>query len=188
MKNNAFLVEFTQGQWGTPIKWFTFNKKALLFHQNILKYSFMFCLNILFEQFVIFNDSVWNQFFKLLIKWHLGLVWEDPLEKGTATHSSILAWRIPWTEESLVGYSPWGHKELDTTERLPLIHSLLNDMKWNFPGGPTVKTVPPLQGAWVWPLVEELRSHMLHGWPKKKKKGDIWGKVLMEVGRSGICP
>ena len=27
------------------------------------------------------------------------LVWEDPLEEGTATHSSILAWRIPWTEE-----------------------------------------------------------------------------------------
>ena len=28
------------------------------------------------------------------------LAWEDPLEKGIATHSSILAWRIPWTEES----------------------------------------------------------------------------------------
>ena len=28
-----------------------------------------------------------------------GLYWEDPLEKGKATHSSILAWRIPWTEE-----------------------------------------------------------------------------------------
>ena len=27
------------------------------------------------------------------------LGWEDPLEKGTAAHSSILAWRIPWTEE-----------------------------------------------------------------------------------------
>ena len=27
------------------------------------------------------------------------LVWEDPLEKGTATHSSTLAWEIPWTEE-----------------------------------------------------------------------------------------
>ena len=27
------------------------------------------------------------------------LGWEDPLEKGTATHSSILAWQIPWTEE-----------------------------------------------------------------------------------------
>ena len=44
---------------------------------------------------------------------------EDPLEKGMATHSSILARRIPWTEEvSLAGYSPRGHKELDTTERL----------------------------------------------------------------------
>ena len=31
--------------------------------------------------------------------WVLSLVWEDQLEKGTATHSSILAWRIPWTEE-----------------------------------------------------------------------------------------
>ena len=40
---------------------------------------------------------------------------EDPLEEEMATHSSILAWRIPWTEE-LDGYSPWGHKELDTTE------------------------------------------------------------------------
>ena len=40
---------------------------------------------------------------------------EDPLEKGMATHPSILAWRIPWTEES-GGYSPWGRKELDMTE------------------------------------------------------------------------
>ena len=31
--------------------------------------------------------------------WVGSLVWEDPLEKGMATHSSILAWRIPWTEE-----------------------------------------------------------------------------------------
>ena len=47
------------------------------------------------------------------------LGWEEPLEKGMATHSSILAWRIPWTEE-LAGYSPWGYKELDTSERLTL--------------------------------------------------------------------
>ena len=32
--------------------------------------------------------------------WILSLCWEDPLEKEMATHSSILAWRIPWTEES----------------------------------------------------------------------------------------
>ena len=34
-----------------------------------------------------------------------------------ATHSSVLPWEIPWTE-SLVGFGPWGCKELDTTERL----------------------------------------------------------------------
>ena len=38
---------------------------------------------------------------------------EDPLEKGTATHSSVLAWRIPWTE---LGYNPQGRTESDTTE------------------------------------------------------------------------
>ena len=32
--------------------------------------------------------------------WIQSLSWEDPLEKGMATHASILAWRIPWTEES----------------------------------------------------------------------------------------
>ena len=31
--------------------------------------------------------------------WVLSLGWEDPLEKEMATHSSILAWRIPWSEE-----------------------------------------------------------------------------------------
>ena len=31
--------------------------------------------------------------------WVHSLGWEDPLEKGMATHSSILAWRIPWTDE-----------------------------------------------------------------------------------------
>ena len=42
------------------------------------------------------------------------LGWEDPVEKEMATHSSILASEIPWTE-NVVGYSPWGQKESDTT-------------------------------------------------------------------------
>ena len=37
--------------------------------------------------------------------------WEDPLEEGMATHSSILAWRILHGQGSLAGYSPRGHKE-----------------------------------------------------------------------------
>ena len=45
------------------------------------------------------------------------LGWEDPLEKEMATHSSILAWEIPWTEEP-GGLQSIGHKESDTTEQL----------------------------------------------------------------------
>ena len=53
--------------------------------------------------------------------------WEDPLEKEMATHSSILAWKIPWKEEP-GGYSLWGHKESDTTEQLH-IHLLQHSNK-----------------------------------------------------------
>ena len=42
---------------------------------------------------------------EILETWVQPLGLEDPLEEGMATHSSTLAWRIPWTE-SLVGYSP----------------------------------------------------------------------------------
>ena len=45
------------------------------------------------------------------------LCWEDALEKDMATHSSILAWRIPWTEES-GGLQPIGLQESDTTKQL----------------------------------------------------------------------
>ena len=45
----------------------------------------------------------------------LSLGQEDPLEKGVATHSSILAWRIPWTEE-LGGLPSMGSQSRDMTE------------------------------------------------------------------------
>ena len=47
--------------------------------------------------------------------WSLG--GNDPMEEEMGTHSSILAWRISWTEET-AGYSPWGYKEADKTEWL----------------------------------------------------------------------
>ena len=44
---------------------------------------------------------------------------EDLLEEEMTPHSSILAWKIPWTEGAWwAGYSPWGCKQLDTTEQL----------------------------------------------------------------------
>ena len=48
--------------------------------------------------------------------WVRSLGQEDPMEKGMTTHSSILAWRIPWTEE------PSGLKELEMTEQLTHAH------------------------------------------------------------------
>ena len=47
--------------------------------------------------------------------WVQSLALEDPLEVDMATHSSVLAWRIPWTEE-LGGLQSRGCKELDMTE------------------------------------------------------------------------
>ena len=58
--------------------------------------------------------------------WVPSLGWEDSLEKGMATHSSVLAWKIHghrWATQ-VVGYSPWGCKELDTTESLTLTQGL----------------------------------------------------------------
>ena len=61
--------------------------------------------------------------------------WEGPLWKGTATHSSILAWEFH-EQRSLADYSLWGHKEPDTTEQLtfPLerIPSVLLQSKFTF--------------------------------------------------------
>ena len=45
------------------------------------------------------------------------LGWEDPLEKRMTMHSSILSWRSH-EQRSLLGYSPWGLKQSDMTERL----------------------------------------------------------------------
>ena len=61
---------------------------------------------------------------------------QDLLEKGMATHPSILAWRIPWTEEP-GGLQSMGCKESDTTERLTVSVSLMSltlyMVFWAFP-------------------------------------------------------
>ena len=54
--------------------------------------------------------------------WVQSLCGEDPLEQGLASHSSILVWRIPWTEESGGLYSSWGWEELDMTEATDHTH------------------------------------------------------------------
>ena len=63
-------------------------------------YSLQYSWASLVAQLVKNPPAIWET-------WVLFLGWEDPLEKGKATHSSILAWKIP--------YSPWVGKESDMT-------------------------------------------------------------------------
>ena len=49
--------------------------------------------------------------------WVQSLGWEDPLEEGMATHSSILAWRVSMDRGTWQIYRPWGCRESDVTER-----------------------------------------------------------------------
>ena len=66
----------------------------------------------------------------MLEVWVQSVGWEDPWEKEMVTHSSILAWEIPWTEEPGGGYNPWGRKESDTTVRLTRTSIALNSKSW----------------------------------------------------------
>ena len=50
------------------------------------------------------------------------LGWQDTLEKDMATHSSVLAWKSPWTGDQ-GGLQSMGHKESDTAEQLNTAHS-----------------------------------------------------------------
>ena len=99
--------------------------------------------------------------------WIQSLDQEDPLEKGMATHSSILAWRILQTEEP-GRYSPWVHKELDMTERLT-------------PGYSTSCQKPMLRWGFFckWPVKETLPGQA------RERAGEIgWGRGRRQVRAS----
>ena len=61
-----------------------------LFHGQGIGYPLQYSWASLVAQLVKNPPAMWET-------WIPSLGWEDPLEKGTATHSNILAWRIPWT-------------------------------------------------------------------------------------------
>ena len=76
--------------------------------------------------------------------WLQSLGWEDPLEKGKATQSSILAWRIWWTDLS-IGSQRDGHNWVTFTSLFHMV-SLVAQM---------IKNLPAMQDTWVWSLGQE---------------------------------
>ena len=95
---------------------------------------------------------------------------EDPLEEVKATHSSIPAWRMLC---SLVGYSPWGRKELDTTERLHFHFSLSCIGEGN--GNPLQCSCPENSrdgGAWWAPVYHPVA---------RRKVSSLFGKCKAQI-------
>ena len=86
---------------------------------RVLWLSFMYLMYTQSFLKIRYHNLTPNIFVLCLLMWE-SWVWslggEDPLEEGMATHSSILAWRIPWREEPGGLYSPWGRKESDMTD------------------------------------------------------------------------
>ena len=78
------------------------------------------------------------------------LGWENPLKKGMATHSSILVWRIPWTEEPGRLQST-GRKESDTTELLTLLLSIrFKFIEHHYDKGLSWRIPRPKDGGFLW--------------------------------------
>ena len=101
--------------------------------------------------------------------WSLG--WEDPPEKKMATCSSTLAWAIP--QRSLVGCSPRGHRESDTTERLHKCHA----RELSTPPRPRHVWPPPDAQGWKWCWVAT---------PMRTACPDaLWGRA--REGRQAAC-
>ena len=98
------------------------------------------------KQFFFYSSVSWAFLVAQMVKYLLAmwetkvrsLFQEDPLEKGMALHSSILAGEFHG-QRSLVSYNPWGHKEFDMTEWL--IHLLFNC--W------VLAKIPVIEDRWV---------------------------------------
>ena len=91
-----------------------------------------------------------------IYEWPYSLSQEDLLEKEMATHSSILAWRYHG-QRSLVGYSSWGHKESDMTERLSLSSEvIIRNIK-----GKVLISLSDIQPYWMVELFNVCNSSLI---------------------------
>ena len=124
----SVMNSFWYPMWVILIAFLIMTKEVANYHSYLMIWNFhQFGLFVPFEfitvKEILFIPPTWRMGFpgnsagkesavQKTPVWFLG--WEDPLERGMATNSSILAWRIPWTVQS------WGRKESDTNEWLSL--------------------------------------------------------------------
>ena len=133
----------------------------------------------------------WAYFVAQLVKnppamwetWVWSLDWEDPLGKGKATHSSILAWRIPWTV--------WGHKESDMTkwidiDFLQLTYSQINYLLVNSVWGSAFQVNAKLcRTMIITNLLKVGASKNTLGWKYFKTNNALWSpSIFWTMGKT----
>ena len=137
--------------------------------------------------------------------WVRSLGWKDPLEEEMATHSSILAWKILWTEKPGGLQSMWVTKnQTDMTEWLStqallytkwitkknLLDSPENYTQYLAITGTSLVVQGfwihlAMQEIWIWSLVQELRSHKL--WSNNPACCYYWMHVLQSPHEEHTC-
>ena len=119
--------------------------------------------------------------------WVRSLSWKIPLEEDMATHSSILAWRIPWTEE--LDRVAWGHKESGTEYLRISLHNIVFELvfykwspveQWRCAGGPT--PTPHPQDRFLAAHSSALTSNLSH--PLLPE--GTWARVWLWVTEQGL--
>ena len=122
------FVYFTSIMWMPYHKW-SQKKSSHLFLPNMLLLLFFF---FFFQSYWAAVTQTVNNLPAMQETWVWSLGWEDPLEKEMAIHSSILAWKIPWTEEpgglQSVGSPRVGHWMTNTFTFSPFIQPLEMDI------------------------------------------------------------
>ena len=116
--------------------------------------------------------------------WVQSLGWEDPLEKGTTTHSSILAWRITWTEESgrlqSMELQRVGHNwvTFTFTFKVTLVVQLVKNL-------PTLQEIHVQPLDWEYPLEKAMATHSsILAW-KNPMDGGAWQPIVYGVTSVG---
>ena len=121
--------------------------------------------------------------------WVQSLGWEDPLEKGMATNSSILAWRIPWTKEpgrlqsmgsQRVGHD-WVTKSTSRGLHREMLHQVVERIGWNLRWKERPKIRSHCTGG-VKAIIDESHWESVKSWWWTGRPGVLWFMVLQRVG------
>ena len=106
--------------------------------------------------------------------WVGSLGWEEPVEEKMATHYSITAWKIPWTEETLM-LQPMGSQRVRHADKLILLNCGVGEDSWESPDCKEIQPVHPKgDQSWVFIGRTDAEAETPTLWPPDVKSWLIW--------------